>query len=139
MIPRCSFRIGAHIALECFLTDAAVSENIALGMLPEGIDHDRIHNASRIAKIDQFILEGMPQAYQTQVVQRDVRLSGGQRQRIGITSAMYHDADLIGFDEITGTLDTPSERKLMSAIDAIFQSPAMQADGASASSKGADD
>ena len=52
MIPRCSLRIGVHVAQERFLMDAPVSEDIALGVLSEGIDYDRIHNASRIGPID---------------------------------------------------------------------------------------
>lgn len=139
MIPRYSLRIGAHVAQESLLTDAHVSEDIALGMLPECINYSRVHNASRIAQIDQFILEELPQGYQTQVIEGAVRISGGQRQRISIASAMYHDGDLICLDEVTSTLDIPTERKLMSAIYAIFPSLAMQTDGACASSKGTDD
>ena len=108
-----------YVPQDIFLTDAPVAENIALGVLPEAIDHDRISKAGRIARIDKFILDELPEGYQTHIGERGVRLSGGQRQRIGIARALYHDADLIVFDEATSALDNLTEAEVMDAIDAL--------------------
>jgi ATP-binding cassette, subfamily B, bacterial PglK len=108
-----------YVPQDIFLTDAAVAENIALGVAPEQIELDRLHRAARIARIDQFIRDDLPQGYQTHVGERGVRLSGGQRQRIGIARALYHDADLIVFDEATSALDNLTEQDVMDAIDAL--------------------
>ena len=108
-----------YVPQDIFLTDASVSENIALGVPPETIDHERIQNAARVARIDQFIRDDLPEGYQTHVGERGVRLSGGQRQRIGIARALYHDADLIVFDEATSALDNLTEAEVMEAINAI--------------------
>ena len=108
-----------YVPQDIFLTDAPVAENIALGIVPEEIDMDRLHRAARIARIDQFITEELPKGYQTHVGERGVRLSGGQRQRIGIARALYHDADLIVFDEATSALDNLTEQDVMEAIDAL--------------------
>lgn len=108
-----------YVPQDIFLTDAPVSENIALGVVPDAIDHERIRNAAQIARIDQFIRDDLPEGYQTHVGERGVRLSGGQRQRIGIARALYHDADLIVFDEATSALDNLTEAEVMEAIDGL--------------------
>ncbi|MBV7410718.1 ABC transporter ATP-binding protein [Maritimibacter sp. DP1N21-5] len=108
-----------YVPQDIFLTDAPVAENIALGVVPAAIDQDRLREAAQIARIDQFIIEEMPEGYQTHIGERGVRLSGGQRQRIGIARALYHDADLIVFDEATSALDNLTEREVMEAIDAL--------------------
>jgi len=112
-------RSVGYVPQEIFLTDASVAENIALGLAPHEIDTDRLTHAARIARIDAFIREDLPQGYDTFVGERGVRLSGGQRQRIGIARAMYHDADLIVFDEATSALDNATEAEVMAAIDQL--------------------
>jgi len=108
-----------YVPQDIFLTDASVAENIALGLPPEDFDYERIHKAARIARIDQFITDELPEGYQTHIGDRGVRLSGGQRQRIGIARALYHDADLIVFDEATSALDNLTEAEVMGAIEAL--------------------
>lgn len=108
-----------YVPQDIFLTDAPVAENIALGIAPEAIDMDRLRRAARIARIDTFIMQELPDGYRTHIGERGVRLSGGQRQRIGIARALYHDADLIVFDEATSALDNLTEQDVMEAIDAL--------------------
>ena len=108
-----------YVPQDIFLTDASISENIALGEPPQEIDEARVRRAAEIAQIDTFILEELPDGYATTIGERGVRLSGGQRQRIGIARALYHDADLIVFDEATSALDNLTEREVMTAIDAL--------------------
>jgi ABC-type multidrug transport system fused ATPase/permease subunit len=108
-----------YVPQDIFLTDAPVAENIALGIPPAAIDPERLYRAARIARIDQFIRDELPEGYQTHIGERGVRLSGGQRQRIGIARALYHDADLIVFDEATSALDNLTEQDVMAAIDAL--------------------
>ena len=108
-----------YVPQDIFLLDAPVAENIALGIPPAEIDTDRLHRAAKIARIHEFITEDLPDGYQTPVGERGVRLSGGQRQRIGIARALYHDADLIVFDEATSSLDNSTEQEVMNAVDAL--------------------
>ncbi len=108
-----------YVPQDIFLTDASVAENIALGIAQDEIDAARVTRAARIASIDRFIREELPEGYDTKVGERGVRLSGGQRQRIGIARALYHDADLIVFDEATSALDNLTEQEVMEAIDAL--------------------
>ncbi|MGM0660991.1 MAG: ABC transporter ATP-binding protein [Pseudomonadota bacterium] len=108
-----------YVPQDIFLTDASLSENIALGVPPKEIDEDRVRRSAEIARLDQFIRDELPAGYATTIGERGVRLSGGQRQRVGIARALYHDADLIVFDEATSALDNLTEREVMAAIDAL--------------------
>jgi ABC-type multidrug transport system fused ATPase/permease subunit len=108
-----------YVPQDIFLTDASLSENIALGVPLKDINQARVVEAAQIAQIDQFITSDLPEGYDTKIGERGVRLSGGQRQRIGIARALYQNADLIVFDEATSALDNLTEREVMSAIDAL--------------------
>jgi len=108
-----------YVPQNIFLTDASVSENIALGLPSKDIDHERVRRVAEIAKIDAFIRDSLPNSYETNIGERGVRLSGGQRQRIGIARSLYHDADLIIFDEATSALDNLTETEVMASIEAL--------------------
>lgn len=108
-----------YVPQSIFLTDASISQNIALGVPIEEIDMARVRRSAEIAQLDGFICQELPEGYETRVGERGVRLSGGQRQRIGIARALYHRADLIVFDEATSALDNLTERDVMSAINTL--------------------
>jgi ABC-type multidrug transport system fused ATPase/permease subunit len=109
----------AYVPQDIFLMDTSVSENIAFGVPRDQIDQDRVEAVARIAQLDGFVRQDLPDGYETTVGEQGVRLSGGQRQRIGIARALYHNADLIVFDEATSALDNLTEREVMTAIDAL--------------------
>jgi ATP-binding cassette, subfamily B, bacterial PglK len=112
-------RTVGYVPQDIFLSDASLSENIALGVRPEEIDQTRVERAARIARLHDFAVSELPEGYATRIGERGVRLSGGQRQRIGIARALYHDADVIVFDEATSALDTLTEKEVMAAIEAL--------------------
>nr|WP_233350576.1 ABC transporter ATP-binding protein [Henriciella barbarensis] len=108
-----------YVPQEIFLVDASIAENIALGMPSEQIDRVRVAECARMAQVHEFIIEDLPEGYDTKVGERGVRLSGGQRQRLGIARALYHDPDLIVFDEATSALDNLTEKEVMAAVDKL--------------------
>ncbi|MDG1286916.1 MAG: ABC transporter ATP-binding protein [Rickettsiales bacterium] len=108
-----------YVPQDIFLTDASVSENIALGIPAEEIDQQKVEESAKIAKLDRFIRDELAAGYATLVGERGIRLSGGQIQRIGIARALYHNADFIVFDEATSALDNVTEHDVMSAVDAL--------------------
>ncbi|MDX8513979.1 ABC transporter ATP-binding protein [Mesorhizobium captivum] len=105
----------AHVPQSIFLADASIADNIAFGIDPATIDHERVHNAAQQAALADFI-ESLRQGYETRVGERGVRLSGGQRQRIGIARALYKQASVLVFDEATSALDMETEAAVMEAI-----------------------
>jgi ATP-binding cassette, subfamily B, bacterial PglK len=108
----------AHVPQNIFLSDATIAENIALGVPVEEIDHERVKDAARQARIDEFI-ESKKEKYQSFVGERGVRLSGGQRQRIGIARALFKKATVLVFDEATSALDNDTELEVMRAIEKL--------------------
>lgn len=105
----------AHVPQTIFLADASIAANIAFGVAPEMINHDRLAWAATLAQAADFIAK-LPKGYGTPIGERGVRLSGGQRQRLGIARALYKQADMLVLDEATSALDTVTERRVTEAI-----------------------
>jgi ATP-binding cassette, subfamily B, bacterial PglK len=109
-------RTIGYVPQQIFLTDESVRCNIAFGVPKEEIDDAAVERAARIAELHNFVMDNLPQGYDTVVGERGVRLSGGQRQRIGISRALYHDPDVLILDEATSALDNLTERAVMDAV-----------------------
>lgn len=111
----------AHVPQVIFLADASIEENIAFGIPINEIDYDRVLRVSKMAEIDKLI-QKLPNKYKSSIGESGVRLSGGQRQRIGIARALYHNAEVIIFDEATSSLDSATEKVVMESIDSLNKS-----------------
>ena len=105
-----------YIPQNIFLLDETISANVAFGVEPEDIDHDRVDEALKGACLYDFVME-LPKKKETIVGERGARISGGQRQRLGIARALYRDPDLLIMDEATSALDNETEHKVMQAIE----------------------
>jgi len=82
----------------------------------QSIDHEAVERAARTANLHDFIVEELPEGYETIVGERGVRLSGGQRQRIGIARALYNRPHVLILDEATSALDNVTEEVVMDAV-----------------------
>ncbi len=99
-----------------FLSDSTIKENIGFGEDITRLDHARIEHAAKIASIHDFIVNELPDGYETKVGERGVKLSGGQIQRIGIARAIYRNPSILVLDEATSSLDNQTEAEVMKAI-----------------------
>lgn len=108
-----------YVPQSIYLVDDTLKQNIAFGAQPDEINMSAIRNAAKMAAIDDFILNDLPEGYETVVGERGVRLSGGQRQRIGIARALYNNPSLIVMDEATSALDNITEKIVMEAVNRI--------------------
>ena len=105
-----------YVPQQIFLTDQSISSNIAFGVDREFIDYKAVQHASKIANLHNFVIEDLPEKYDTVIGERGIRLSGGQRQRIGIARALYHKPNFLILDEATNALDNLTEKAVMDAI-----------------------
>ena len=109
----------AHVPQNIYLADETIASNISFGIDSEKIDQKEIERAAKIANLHEFIINELPQKYQTTIGERGVRLSGGQRQRIGIARALYNKPQILILDEATSALDNLTEKEVMEAINKI--------------------
>ncbi len=92
-----------------FLFSNTIAANIAL-YDPFGAQKD-IERAGALAEVDEFARR-FPEGYSTTVGEKGFGLSGGQKQRISIARALYKNASILVFDDVTSALDLDTERKV---------------------------
>ena len=108
-----------YIPQDIYLQDDTVARNVAFGIPDDSINLNVVRYVAKIANIHNFIVEQLPDGYQTIVGERGVRLSGGQRQRIGIARALYNNPGVLVLDEATSALDSATEKEVFTAIQNI--------------------
>jgi len=108
-----------YIPQDIYLQDDTIMRNITFGIPDHKVDMDSVIQAAKIANIHDFIVNQLPDKYDTIVGERGARLSGGQRQRIGIARAIYRNPGVLVLDEATSALDGATEKEVFKAIENI--------------------
>jgi subfamily B ATP-binding cassette protein MsbA len=106
------------VSQNCILFNDSVANNITFGL--EGVTHEKIREAARLAAADDFIM-AMPQGYDSMVGDHGSALSGGQRQRISIARAILRNPPIMILDEATSALDSKSQQAVQDALDNMMK------------------
>jgi ATP-binding cassette, subfamily B, bacterial PglK len=107
-----------YVPQSIFLIDDTLERNIAFGVPDRSIDLHRLKKAIIAAQLEELV-EQLPSGLQTMLGERGVLLSGGQRQRVGIARALYHERDILVFDEATAALDNETEGSVTESIKSL--------------------
>ena len=110
--------IFAYVPQAVYLFNDSIKNNIVLG---EIADEERLEKAIQLAQLSTFIKKTI-NGVETIVGERGTMLSGGQIQRIGIARAIYHESDILIFDESTNALDLKSENNIIEEIKELKNS-----------------
>ncbi|XP_065057329.1 iron-sulfur clusters transporter ABCB7, mitochondrial-like [Rhopilema esculentum] len=79
---------------------------------------NEVFEAAKMADMHSAIL-AMPRGYETQVGERGLKLSGGEKQRVAISRAILKNAPLLVYDEATSSLDSITEKNILSSLSSI--------------------
>ena len=107
-----------YVPQSIFLIDDTLERNIAFGVPDSQIDRQRVEKAVAASQLTE-VIERLPMGLNTTVGERGVLLSGGQRQRVGIARALYHEKEILVFDEATAALDNETENLITDATKAL--------------------
>jgi subfamily B ATP-binding cassette protein MsbA len=108
----------AIVGQEPFLFHTSIRDNIRYGN--RAATEDDIIAAAKAANAHDFIVNELPEGYDTLVGEHGVRISGGQRQRITIARAILKNAPILILDEATSSLDSESERLVQDALNRLM-------------------
>ncbi len=102
-------RSFSYAMQDVFLFSNTIAANIALydPFAPE----EQIFRAGALAEVDEFARR-FPDGYLTTIGEKGFGLSGGQKQRISIARALFKNASVLVFDDVTSALDLETEHRI---------------------------
>lgn len=105
-----------YVAQDTYLVDDTIQRNIAFGIDDQFIDNNKISDTLDKSQLRSFV-DSLPKKLETKVGEKGIKISGGQKQRIGIARALYHNPQVLIFDESTSSLDIKTEQNVLKAIN----------------------
>ena len=105
----------AVVPQDVFLFAGTVATNIA--MSDAAPDRARVEAAlTKIGALDLFNKRG---GLDARVDERGANFSAGERQLLAFARALYRDAPILILDEATASIDSDTEQRLQSALEAV--------------------
>ena len=108
-----------YIPQDTFLIDDNIYCNVAFGVEVDEINKKKVEEVCKIACLDDFINNDLPNNYNTIIGDRGIRLSGGQKQRISLARSLYNDPSILIMDEATSALDIETELEIINNINKL--------------------
>ena len=123
-------RVVAMVGQEPELLSGTIESNIMYGS--GNMNRNRTRNSNAVNRDDlvermviaakdanayDFIMNELPDGFQTEVGERGVQLSGGQKQRIAIARCLMQNPKILLLDEATSALDSESEAAVQEALN----------------------
>jgi ATP-binding cassette subfamily B protein len=103
---------------DVFLFSGTVLSNIAMGDANPDLERAR-EALRRMGALELF--ERREGGLHAKVDERGGNFSGGERQLISFARALYKDAPFLILDEATASIDSDTEARLQTALDAVMQ------------------
>ena len=111
--------IIGYVPQKIQLVNGSVYQNIAFGVPVSQINTERVKTLARLVAVEDLIEKQLPEQYNTILGDGGVVLSGGEKQRIGIARSLYHEPQVLIFDEATNELDVETEAFVLDRIMAL--------------------
>jgi ATP-binding cassette, subfamily B, multidrug efflux pump len=109
----------AYVPQDNFLFSSSIKENIAFD--PNPYKEQQIFHAAKQAHVFHDIV-GLPQKFNTVLVERGLSLSGGQRQRVSIARALIKPSPIIIFDDSLSAVDSKTETTILKTLRSEMKS-----------------
>jgi ATP-binding cassette subfamily B protein len=102
---------------DVFLFAGTVATNVA--MSADEPDAERVRQAlARVGALELFEKRG---GIDAKVDERGANFSAGERQLIAFARAIYKDAPILVLDEATASIDSDTEARLQTAVEAVME------------------
>lgn len=107
-------RTYSYAMQNVFLFSNTIASNIAL--YDPFADEKEVMRAGKLAEVDEFACR-FPDGYKTTIGEKGFGLSGGQKQRISIARALFKNAAVFVFDDVTSALDLETEHTVFQNLE----------------------
>jgi ATP-binding cassette subfamily C protein len=109
----------AYLPQDIFLMDGSIKENITFFEDDNAIDTNKLNYIIEQCQLKNLI-STLKQKENSQIGELGDNISGGEKQKIAIARALYRNAQIFVFDEVTKSLDLQNQRRINSLIKSFF-------------------